>query len=117
MLVSHLKHVTEKSSFCTKHKSSVSIRFTEIMPILRILCYNGNLVTWMVPSFTTAKFKPPISSMSGFTLSYTANMFILVILHDFCLLRAQFLYRLMLFRETVAAYCENQSKYRYILWT
>jgi hypothetical protein len=34
------------SSFCTLHKSSVSTGFTEqIMPILRILCYNGSLVT------------------------------------------------------------------------
>jgi hypothetical protein len=30
--------------------------------------------------------------MSGFALPYTANMFILVILYDFCLLRAQFCY-------------------------
>jgi hypothetical protein len=41
---------------------------------------------------TTAKFKPLISSMSGFTLSHTANMFILMILYDFCLLPAQFSY-------------------------
>jgi hypothetical protein len=35
------------SSFCTTHKSSVSTGFTEqIMPILRIVCYNGSLVTW-----------------------------------------------------------------------
>jgi hypothetical protein len=47
------------SSFCTTHKSSVSTGFTEqILPILRILCYNGSLVTWTVVSFITAKFKP-----------------------------------------------------------
>jgi hypothetical protein len=31
---------------------------------------------------TTAKFKPLIFSMSGFTLSYTANMFILIIFYE-----------------------------------
>jgi hypothetical protein len=51
------------SYFCTTHKSSVSIGFTEqIMPILRILCYNGSLVTWTVVGLTTAKFKPLIFS-------------------------------------------------------
>jgi hypothetical protein len=51
-----------------------------------ILCYNGSLVTWTVVSLTTAKFKPLIFSVFGFALSYTANMFILVILYDFCFL-------------------------------
>jgi hypothetical protein len=60
------------------------------MPILRILRYNGSLVTWTVLSLTTVKFKPLIFSMSGFALSYTTNMFILIILYDFCLLLAQF---------------------------
>jgi hypothetical protein len=47
------------SSFCTTHRSSLSTGFTEqIMPILRILCYNGSLVTWTVVGLTTAKFKP-----------------------------------------------------------
>jgi hypothetical protein len=32
------------SSFCTTHESSVSTGFTkQIMPILRILCYNGRM--------------------------------------------------------------------------
>jgi hypothetical protein len=40
------------------YKSSVSTGFTEqIMPILRILCYNGSLVTWTVVSLTISKFK------------------------------------------------------------
>jgi hypothetical protein len=74
-------------------KSSVSTGFAkQIMPIWRILCYNGSLVTWTVVSLTTAKFKPLVFSMSGFTLSYIANMFILMILYDFCLLPAQFCY-------------------------
>jgi hypothetical protein len=62
------------------------------MPILRILYYNGSLVTWPVVSLTTAKFKPHILSVSGFPFSYTTNMFILMILYDFCLLPAHFYY-------------------------
>jgi hypothetical protein len=67
--------------------SSVSPCFAkQIVRILRVLCYNGKLITWTVLSLTTAKFKPPIFSMSGFALSYTANMFIRMILYDFCLM-------------------------------
>jgi hypothetical protein len=36
--------------------------------------------------------KPLIFSVSGFILFYTANMFILMILYDFCLSPAQFCY-------------------------
>jgi hypothetical protein len=54
-----------------------------------ILCYNGSLVTWMVLRLTAAKFKPFIFSMSGFTLSYTANMLLFMILYDFCFLPTQ----------------------------
>jgi hypothetical protein len=57
------------------YSSSLSSDFAkQIMPILRILCYNGSLVTRMAVSLTTAKFKPLIFSMSRFTLSYTMNM-------------------------------------------
>jgi hypothetical protein len=53
------------------------------MPILRILCYNGSLVTWTVVSFTTAKFKPLcLASPCSIT-----NMFILMISYDFCFKR------------------------------
>jgi hypothetical protein len=73
------------ASFCTTHKSSVSTCFAEqIMPILHILCCNGCLATWTVVSLATSKFKRPIFSMSGFTLFYAANMFILIISYDFC---------------------------------
>jgi hypothetical protein len=42
----HIQHVTENSSFCTTHKTSVSTGFAkQIMLYLRILCYNGSLVT------------------------------------------------------------------------
>jgi hypothetical protein len=44
----------------------------------------------MVVGLTTAKFNPLIFSMSGFLFSYTANMFILMILYDFSLIPAQF---------------------------
>jgi hypothetical protein len=59
--ISHIHHVTKNSSFCTTHESSVSTDFTEqIMPVLRILCYNGSLVIWTAVSLTTSKFKPLI---------------------------------------------------------
>jgi hypothetical protein len=54
------------------------------MPILR---YNGSLVIWTVVSLTVTEFKSFVFSMSGFALSYDANIFILMILCDFCLLR------------------------------
>jgi hypothetical protein len=96
--ISH--YVACYSSFCTTHQSSVSTGFTEqIMPVLRILCYNGSLVIWTVVNLTTAKFKPLIFSMSGFTLSYTANMFILVILYDFYWSPAQFCYIIVHIRK------------------
>jgi hypothetical protein len=54
------------SSFSTLHKSSVSTGFTEqIMPILRILCSNGSLVTRTVIGLTTAKFKPLIRTITS----------------------------------------------------
>jgi hypothetical protein len=71
------------------------------MPILRILSHNGSLVTWTVVIFTTAKIKPLIFSVSGFALSYAANMFILMILYDFCLLPAQFCYIIVYMGHTV----------------
>jgi hypothetical protein len=87
------QHVIENSSFCIMYKSSVSTGFgKQNMPIVCILCYNGSLVTWRVVSLTAAKFKPLIFSTSGFDLSYIANMFILMILYDFCLLPALFCY-------------------------
>jgi hypothetical protein len=89
-----------KVFFCTTRRSSVSSGFTEqIMPILRILCYNGSLVTWTVVRLTTAKFIPLIFFMSDFNLSYTANMFILMILYDFCLSLAQFCYIIVYIRK------------------
>jgi hypothetical protein len=96
--ISHLQHVSENSSFYTSHKNSVSIGFRQqIMPILHILCYNGTSVTRTVVSLTTVKFKPLVFSTSGFTLSYTANIF--MILDDFSLLPAQFCYIIVYIRK------------------
>jgi hypothetical protein len=100
LYVQHIKHVTANYSFCTIHKLSVSIRFAkQITLVSYTLCYNGSLVTWTVVSLTTAKFKPLIFCMTGFTLSYTANMFILTTLHDFYLSPPQFCYNNRIQRE------------------
>jgi hypothetical protein len=78
----------------------VSAGFAEqIVPMLRIFCYNGNLVTWTGVSLTTSKFKSNIFSLSGFTLFYNRNTFILMILYDFCLLPAQFCYIIVYIRK------------------
>jgi hypothetical protein len=53
-----------------------------------------------VVSLTAARFKPLIFSLSGFTLSYTANMFILMIWYDFCILPAQFCYTIIYIQKT-----------------
>jgi hypothetical protein len=63
------------------------------MPTLFILCYNGTLVTWTVVCLTAAKFKPLTFSVSGFALSYTANIVILITLCDLCLLPTQFCHK------------------------
>jgi hypothetical protein len=67
------------------------------MPVLYILCYNGSLVSWTVVSLTAAKFKP---LMSAFYLSYAANMFILMILCNFCLLPEQICYIIVYIGKT-----------------
>jgi hypothetical protein len=46
----------------------------------------------MVISLTAVKFKLRIFSLFGFALCYAANVFIHMILYDFCLLPAQFSY-------------------------
>jgi hypothetical protein len=50
----------------------------------------GSLVTWTAVSLPAAKFKPLIFSVSLFAFCYDANMIILMILYDSCLLSAQF---------------------------
>jgi hypothetical protein len=85
------EHVFEISFFCTAQTSSVITGYAEqIMPILRVFRYNGTLVTFTVVRLTTAKFKPLKFTVSDFTFSYTANVFILMILYDLCLLLHNF---------------------------
>jgi hypothetical protein len=70
------------------------------MSNLSILCYNVGLDTRTFVSLSAAKFyKPLIFSMSGFALSYNENTFILKILYDICLLRAQFCYVVVQIRK------------------
>jgi hypothetical protein len=65
------------------YKSFISPVFArQIMPVLFILCYNGSLVTWTVVSLTASKCKPLTFSVFGFSLSYAANMFIIVLLYN-----------------------------------
>jgi hypothetical protein len=65
--VSHIYSVIENSPICNTYKSSVSPGFSEqIMPILRVICYNGSLVTWTVVNLTTAKFKTYIFLFTPF---------------------------------------------------
>jgi hypothetical protein len=71
-------------------------------------CYNGSFVTWMVISLTTVKFKPLIFSVPGFALTYAANMIILMILYDFCLLLVQFCY-IILYTWKLKAVCKSQT--------
>jgi hypothetical protein len=81
---------------CALYTSPLSVQALQSRsPILCILCYNSSLVTWTVVSLTTAEFKSPIFSMSGFALSYTTNM----ILYDFCLSPSQFCYLMVCIRK------------------
>jgi hypothetical protein len=91
--VSYIWHLTDNYSFCSIHKFPLSPGSKkQIMFISGILCYNGSLVTWTVISLTAAKFKPLIFPISGFALCYIANIYILMILYDICLLPAQVSY-------------------------
>jgi hypothetical protein len=73
------------------YKASVSPGFVkQIMPYLTQPMLWRQLVTWTVVGLTAAKFKPLILFVLGFALSYIANIWINMILYDFCLLPAQF---------------------------
>jgi hypothetical protein len=48
--------------------------------------YDGSLDIWMVKNIITTKFKSLVISMSIFALPRIANIFIFMILNDFCLL-------------------------------
>jgi hypothetical protein len=50
--------------FCITHKPSVSPGFAkQILPILRIICYNDSLFAWTFVNLNTAKFKPLIMKL------------------------------------------------------
>jgi hypothetical protein len=54
----HFAHIACYWSFCTIYKSSVSTGFAkQIMHILRILCYNGTVVTWTVVSLFPVRYE------------------------------------------------------------
>jgi hypothetical protein len=81
MYVSHIYHITE-NSFCTANQVLCQYWLCRVDHVSLVLYYNGSLVASTVVSLTTAKLKHLIRvfSMSGFTLPYTANMFILMVL-------------------------------------
>jgi hypothetical protein len=86
--------------FVLPYTQIVSTDFTEqTMPNLGTLWHNGSLVIWTVVSLTTAKFKRLIFSVSAFTLSYKVNIFILMILYDFCLSPESFCYIIVYIRK------------------
>jgi hypothetical protein len=78
--------------YCTIRRRPLSVQAenSTLYHILSSSGYNGSLVTWTVLCLAAAKFKPLVSSMSSFTSSDIANIFILIfifmILYDFCLL-------------------------------
>jgi hypothetical protein len=91
----HVAHIIYYWKFFPLHYIQVLCQYrlckTDHVYLISI-CYSGSLDAWTVVSLTTAKFKSLIFSVSGFALSYTANMLILTILYDFCLSTAQFCY-------------------------
>jgi hypothetical protein len=69
------------------YKASVSPgSVQQIMPYFGSHRYNGSLDTWTVLFLTAAKFKTLIFSVTAFALSSVANIFVVMILCDFCLL-------------------------------
>jgi hypothetical protein len=72
----------------TTYKASVSPGSVEQFIIISSSCYNGSLLTWTVVRLTAPKFKPLIFPVSGFALSNVTNIYIFIILYDFCLLPA-----------------------------
>jgi hypothetical protein len=65
---------------------SVWAQYSRLCPISGSFRYNGSLVTRTVVCLTAAKYKPLVFSVTGFALSNGANIFIIMILHDLCLL-------------------------------
>jgi hypothetical protein len=57
---------------------SVQAQYSRLCPISSNSCYNGSIITWTVVCLIAAKFNPLIFSVSGFTLSNVANIFIIM---------------------------------------
>jgi hypothetical protein len=66
---------------------------------LTYLMLQRQLIHLNAVSSTAPKFKLLAFCMFGFALSYGANMFILMILYDLCLLPAQFCYIIVYIRK------------------
>jgi hypothetical protein len=81
--------LVNKTCICTIYTWPLSVltEDSRSCPILSSSHYNGSLVTWTVVRFT-AKFKPLIFSVPGFAFSHVANIYIFIILYNFCLLPA-----------------------------
>jgi hypothetical protein len=72
--------------------SSAIPGFAQDRDSLLYTMYNGSLAARTVLSMATAKIKPLIFSVSVFAFAYSANIFLLIILYELCLLPAQFCY-------------------------
>jgi hypothetical protein len=69
------------------YKASVSPgSVQQMMLYFGSLRYSGSLDTGTVVCLIADKFKPLIFSVTGFALSYVSNVFVIMILYDFCLL-------------------------------
>jgi hypothetical protein len=68
---------------------SVQAEDSRSCSFLNNLGYNGSLVIWTVVCLTATKFNPLVLSVLGFALSNIANIYIFVVLYDFCLLNMQ----------------------------
>jgi hypothetical protein len=77
---------------CVYKVSFIQGSVQQILPYFSSSGYNGSLITLTVIRLISAKFKPFIFSVSGFVLSNIANMCILMIRNDLCLLPALFGY-------------------------
>jgi hypothetical protein len=90
--VSHTWRVIENSSFCTIYESSVNAAFATQSCLSYVSYATTEAYSLERSKLDHRKFEPLIFSVSGFALYYAGNMFILIILCDFCLLPAQFFY-------------------------
>jgi hypothetical protein len=90
----------------SKVKSSVSPGFAEqTIPIFFTLCYNGSLITLKGRKLNNRQVEAPIC---GFALSYTMNMFILMILYDLCFRLHNFIIYLYMYGR-LKAVCKSRT--------